>query len=82
MKKPFSASPHIVSGLCESLKTSAIYKNWILEEIKAQLGNNPFRRHGFPLVDLPDAAAVAGEEDGDDVLMKSREQQDRSSYSL
>jgi hypothetical protein len=81
MKRPFSESRHIVSGLCESLKTSAIYKNWILEEIKAQLGNNPFRRHGVPSIDLHDAAAEAGEEDGDDVLIQSREQQDRGRQS-
>jgi hypothetical protein len=82
MKRPFSESRHIVSGLCESLKTSAIYKNWILEEIKAQLGNNPFRRHGLPSIDLPDVGAEADEEDGDDVQLKSWEQQDRSSQSL
>jgi len=45
MKRPFSESRHIVSGVCESLKTAAIYKNLILEQIKSQLGNNPFHRN-------------------------------------
>ena len=82
MKRPFSESRHIVSGLCESLKTSAIYKNWILEEIKSQLGNNPFRRNGVHSVEHPDVAAMSGEEDEEHFLMESREQQDRSSHSI
>lgn len=45
MKRPFSESRQIVSGVCDSLKTAAIYKNMILEQIKAQLGNNPFHRN-------------------------------------
>ena len=65
MKRPFSESPHIVSGLCESLKTTSIYKSWILEEIKTQLANNPFHRNGVQQVNHPDAAAVAAEEDGE-----------------
>jgi hypothetical protein len=80
MKRPFSESRHIVSGLCESLKTSAIYKNWIIQEIKAQLGNNPFCSN-VPSVELPDAEAFAGEEEGDEVLMNIRGQQDRSRQS-
>jgi hypothetical protein len=63
MKKPFSESPHIVSGLCESLKTASIYKSWILEEIKTQLGNNPFLRKRDKSVHRSDAAAP--EEDRD-----------------
>jgi hypothetical protein len=66
MKRPFSESPHIVSGLCESLKTASIYKSWILEEIKTQLANNPFHRDGVQQVNHhPDTAAVSAEEDGE-----------------
>jgi hypothetical protein len=72
MNKPFWESPHIVSGLCESLKTASLYKNWILKEIQAQLGNNPFRSKGVPSVKLPDAPVAAGKEGGEDVLTKSR----------
>jgi hypothetical protein len=63
MKRSFSESPHIISGLCESLKTSSMYKNCILEEIKAQLGNNPFHRNRAPSDEHSDAKAVADEED-------------------
>ncbi len=66
MKRPFSESRHIVSGLCESLKTSAIYKNWIIEEIKAQLGNNPFHHKRGESVNRSDAASVP--EDDRDTL--------------
>ncbi len=64
MKKPFSVSPHIVSGLCESLKTASIYKSWILEEIKTQLANNPFHREGVQQVNHhPDTAAMSAQKE-------------------
>jgi hypothetical protein len=64
VKRSFSESPHIVSGLCESLKTASRYKDRILEGIKAQLGNNPFRRNRVvPSDEHSDAAATADEED-------------------
>ena len=66
MKKSFSGSPHIVSGLCESLKTASMYKKWILEKIKAQLANNPFLHKRGESVNRSDAASVP--EDDRDTL--------------
>jgi hypothetical protein len=64
MKRSFSESPHIVSGLCESLKTASRYKDRILEGIKAQLGNNPFhRKRVVPSDERSDAGGAADEDD-------------------
>jgi hypothetical protein len=62
VKRFFSESPQIVSGFCESLKTASTYKNRILEQLRTQLGVNPFRRKGVPSGESPDAADAADEE--------------------
>jgi hypothetical protein len=82
MKRPFSESPHIVSGLCESLKTASTYKNRILEQLRTQLGVNPFRRSSVVPTDEHPDAVVADEEDLECILRKNREQQARSSQSV
>ena len=81
MKRPFLESRHVVSGLCESLKTTSIYKNWIIEEIKAQLGSNPLYRNGSQSVVHRCVASVADNEDGESIQIKSRKQ-DRGSQSV
>jgi hypothetical protein len=83
MKRFFTESPHIVSGLCDSLKTASRYKDRIIEGIKAQLGNNPFHRNRVvPSDEHTDATVMADEEDPDFILKKKPEQQDRSSQSI
>ena len=72
MKSPFSESRHFVPGLCEGMKTAAIYRDSILQAIKAQLGLDPCERDAVQPYAFVDTL-MPGDPGGDEYdLMKNR----------